>query len=466
MKIQNRIIITLLLSVLFLMAGACGTRQQNTIMQGRMGNASTLKQKAQEAAVEEEIGTEEEKEGLSGLYLLKKIDTANKTVSLVKAGNNRQVQYSFDTVTMFLDKYGNSKSQTSFISGEAVEIQVEKNTDMLQKMWVTDRVWVQEDITNYSVDESARALTIGKTKYSYDEDLPVFSGDITVGFDTFEEEDVIRAVGMDKKILSVSVTQGHGYLMLSNTKLFDGSFICVGDKIFEEVKSNKKITVPEGTHLVTVANDGYGGSKEITIERNLTTNLNLEELKGEGPKTCKITFHVGIEGAVLTIDGEKVDYTKPVEVRYGVHNIAVGAEGYDTVKNKLVVNSKEAEIEIGLTKTDTSQSESQDNSGNTNNTNNSNNNNGNNSNTNNNSNNNNSSNNNNNNNNSNNNNNNTNNNNSSANNSNGNSSSTDYLTTLYNLLTSINNSGTGSGGSSDRSTTSDILDSYNDLRDQ
>lgn len=374
MKIQNRYIITLLLAALFLTAAACGNPQRNTIVQGRMGNANTLKEKTEGLAVEEEIGTEEEEEGLSGLYLLKKIDTADKTVSLVKAGNNRQVQYSFDTVTMFMDKYGNSKSQTSFISGEAVEIQVESKTDKLQKLWVTDRVWVQEDITNYSVDESARALTIGKTRYSYDEDLPVFSGDITVGFDTFEEEDEIRAVGMDKKILSVSVTKGHGYLTLSNTKLFDGSFICVGDKIFEEVKPNKKITVPEGTHLVTVANDGYGGSKEITIERNLTTNLNLEELKGEGPKTCKITFHVGIEGAVLTIDGEKVDYSKPVEVRYGVHTIAVGAEGYDTVKNKLVVNSKDAEIEIGLTKTDTSESESQNNSGNNNNVNNNNNN--------------------------------------------------------------------------------------------
>lgn len=465
MKIQKRLMITILLSALLLMSGACG-RRQSTIMQGRMGNASTLKQKEEDVAVEEEIlrETEEEAKGtLSGLYLLKKIDTGSKKVSLVKAGNNRQEEYSFDTATMFLDKYGNSKSQTSFISGEAVEIQVEKKTDVLQKVMVTDRVWVQEDITNYSVDESAHAITIGKTKYSYDEELPIFSGDITVGFDTFEEEDVIRAVGIDKKIISLSVTKGHGYLVLSNTKLFDGSFICVGDKIFEEVKSNKKITVPEGTHLVTVANEGYGGSKEVTIERNLTTNLNLDELKGEGPKTCKITFHVGIEGAVLTIDGEKVDYTKPVEVRYGVHNIAVGAEGYETVKNKLVVNSKEAEIEIGLTKADTTETKSQNNSGNNSNNNNSNNNsNSNNNNTANNNNGNNYNNNTNNNNNSNN----TNNNNSNNNNSNTNDNSTDYLTTLYNLLTSINNSGTGSGGSTGGTTTSDILDSYNDLRDQ
>ena len=139
MKIQN-----LLLAALFLTAAACGNPQRNTIVQGRMGNANTLKEKTEGLAVEEEIGTEEEEEGLSGLYLLKKIDTADKTVSLVKAGNNRQVQYSFDTVTMFMDKYGNSKSQTSFISGEAVEIQVESKTNKLQKLWVTDRVWVQE----------------------------------------------------------------------------------------------------------------------------------------------------------------------------------------------------------------------------------------------------------------------------------------------------------------------------------
>ena len=228
-----------------------------------------------------------------------------------------------------------------------------------------------------------------------------------------------------------------------------------------------QVEVPEGKYLVTVANDGYGGSREVEIKRDQTVSLNLDELKGEGPKMCRITFKVGVEGAVLWIDGKKADYTKPVDVRYGIHTIAVEAEGFDTIEERLVVNSAESEIEIALNETAKGSSKkeggstgtNQNTSNNTgkkkqntdNNSNSANNNNGNNSN--------NSS-------------SNTNNNNNNNNSSNNNQSQTDYLTTLYNLLTSINNNnnnnnsnnqnnnGTASGGAATGGS------SYDDLRDQ
>ena len=37
-----------------------------------------------------------------------------------------------------------------------------------------------------------------------------------------------------------------------------------------------------------------------------------------------------------------------MELAYGVHTISVEAEGYETITERLVVNSKEAEIEIAL----------------------------------------------------------------------------------------------------------------------
>lgn len=468
MKLQRQFLIIFLLAFLLFIQGCANTRQ-STIVQGRRGSGSTLKQKSEELPAEKSTGEEAEKEEqdqgeLTGLYLFRKFNRDNKTVSLVKLSDGKSYQYPIDTATMFLDKYGGSKSQASFISGEAVEMEVDTKKECIKKLWVSDRVWVQEDITNYSVAEGAHAVTIGKTKYTYDEDMPVFSQDIRVEIGDLILEDEIRAVGIGKKLLSLSITRGHGYLVLANTKLFDGSFICIGDKIFEEVKPDKKITVPEGKHLVTVANDGYGGSKEVTIERGMTESLDLDKLKGEGPKTCKITFHVGVEGAVLQIDDKTIDYSKPVEVRYGVHSIAVGAEGYDTVKQKLVVNSKDAEIEIGLTKTDTSsqaENAADSNTGNNSNqntNNNSNNNSYNNSgqNTNNNS------------------NYNTNNNNSDNGNNSGTGSSTDYLTTLYNLLTSVNennNNKNNQESSTNRShsesnTLNGILDTDDDLIDQ
>ena len=86
MKIQNRYIITLLLAALFLTAAACGNPQRNTIVQGRMGNANTLKEKTEGLAVEEEMGTEEEEEegrrqgGVATIYpALKTLQTVHNS---------------------------------------------------------------------------------------------------------------------------------------------------------------------------------------------------------------------------------------------------------------------------------------------------------------------------------------------------------------------------------------------------
>lgn len=435
---------------------ACGASADSGIVQRRRGSGSQKLKEAEDATELKEEGSEE-----PDLYILTKIDTEQKTVAFENPQNWKRFQYAYDTGTLFLDKYGDTRSTASFLPGDAVLAEVSGKTQKLIKIQLSDQVWIQDDLENYSIDPDMHAFTIGQTRYAYDPDMGVFSGDVKAGFEIIGDSDALRVVGRDKKVLSISVARGHGYLALANTKLFEGSFICVGDRIFKEVTPNMQIEVPEGEHIVTVANNGYGGSKAVVIERNRTASLNLDELKGEGPKICKITFDVGVDGAVLWIDGKKADYSSPVELAYGVHSIGVEAEGYDTITKKLVVNSAEAEIEIALTESsgktpaDENAGAGGDANGGNNNGNNGNGNSGNN-------------------NNSNNGNNNGNNNGDNNNGSDGNSDQNDYLTTLYNLLTSINkkngeskNPDSNSGGSSGSNSggASNSSGSYDDLSD-
>lgn len=345
MKIQKQMMYLMFIAAILFLAACSPESSGNTIVQGRYGTGMPAKA-AEEAVMDTEMPEEQE---APELFIITRIDTELKKVSFQLAGSSRQSEYMYDTGTQFLDKYGNTKALSSFMPGDVVEVQATGVEKPLKCVQLSDDVWVQEEISNYSIDESIHALTIGKTKYQYAQGLEAFSGNNVIHLRNINPNDEIRVVGIQKEILSVSITKGHGYLALVNTKLFEGSFVCVGEKIFQEVTPNMQIEVPEGTHLVTVANNGYGGSQEVVIERDKTTRLDLDKLKGEGPKICKITFKVGVEGAILQIDGKDVDYSKPVEVQYGVHRIAVGAEGYETISEKLVVNSKEAEIEIALT---------------------------------------------------------------------------------------------------------------------
>lgn len=456
MKIQKQYFLALLLLMAALTLCSCAKKSYGSgIVQRRMGSGT----KAEEAEEQIELTgrteapAEAEEVSVSNLYILLKIDPAMKTADFQKAGNGRLVQYTYNTGTRFLNKYGDMKSIESFQAGDVAKLEISSEEQQLLSVQLSDEVWVYDDIVNYSIDESIHAVTIGQTRYSYDPEMGVFSGETRIGIDGIGDSDILRAVGTGNKLISLAVTKGHGYLALANTKLFEGSFICVGDKIFQEVTKNMQIEAPEGTYLVTVANDGYGGSREVVIERDKTTSLNLDELKGEGPKICKIKFDVSVEDAVLLIDGKKADYSKPVEVRYGVHTITVEAEGYEPITEKLVVNSAEAEMEIALTSQSGDSDSNKKTEENTNNTNTNNGsagtgNNG------------------------------TNQNNTGQNGTNnnggsnnasgtGNTSQTDYLTTLYNLLTSINNTGnTDSNSNQSSGNDSNSSGSYDDLRDQ
>ena len=56
-----------------------------------------------------------------------------------------------------------------------------------------------------------------------------------------------------------------------------------------------------------MANDGYGGSRNITVEANKETKVDLDELKGEGPKFGEITLKVTPDTAVVSLDGQPID---------------------------------------------------------------------------------------------------------------------------------------------------------------
>ena len=97
-----------------------------------------------------------------------------------------------------------------------------------------------------------------------------------------------------------------------------------------------------------MANDGWGGTKEIEIVRGEMTQVDLEELKGEGKKKGIIHFDVEVEDVSIYVDHELIDHNEGVELTFGKHQIEIEAPGYSDWKKYLMVNSEEATIEIEL----------------------------------------------------------------------------------------------------------------------
>ena len=290
------------------------------------------------------------------VYLITGIDQTEESLHLYRYANGMEYRFYYGTGTQFFDKYGNRSTMAAFPLGSLVTIGAQTMDGTLSEIQLSDEAWVYEDITRFSVNEEKNMLMIADRKYRYKDNTYVFSGDEKVDMTDIQQGDTLTVVGIDKQILSVNITTAQGTLALKNTSLFEGSFLQLGKKIFTEITPDLTLQVPEGKYTLTVANNGWGGSKKIKIKRGKTTTVDLNELKGEGPQYGKIKFSIDVEDALLLVDGKQTDAGKTLKLTYGSHTVTVYADGYDTWKRNLYVNSPEATIIIKLNDEEDSES--------------------------------------------------------------------------------------------------------------
>lgn len=284
----------------------------------------------------------------SDILIVSDINSANETIRVYNYSTGVQYQYYYGLTTGFFDKYGNHMSVSDIHQGDVVDISGADSDGKAKRIQKSDKVWTNDTVTNFSVDKDKSMFKIGGSSYRLGERTMIFSGSDVIDTDSLTAQDKLAVVGIDKDIVSISVTTGHGTLQLSNTSLFEGSFLQLGDRIFAEITKDMSLDVPEGSYTLAVANNGWGDSTDIEIKRGEITKINLNDLKGEGPKKSSILFEVDVQSAKIYVDGSEIDYTSPVEITYGKHTLKVTADGYDTWTRTLYVNSKEATIQITI----------------------------------------------------------------------------------------------------------------------
>lgn len=338
---MKKVYMMIILIMLTILCG-CGAQEEES-------NVTYFHKSLNDVSNEEDTQTEDELSQSEELYLIVSINSAEESMRVYRYANGLEYRYYYGLETKFLNKYGDYMSVANLEAGDVINILGADSQGKATTVQLADSVWTYDDITRFSVDEDAGIMRIADTKYSIDRDSFVFIGDEKAAFSDISSQDRLSVIGIDKKILSVCVTTGHGTLQLENTELFDGSYLQLGTKIFVEITSNMQMEVPEGDYTLAVANDGWGGSTQITIQRGETTTVNLDELKGDGPKYCSIQFVVDVEGAQIYVDNSLIDYSQVNQIRYGNHSLTVVADGYDTWSRTLCVNSAEATIVISLT---------------------------------------------------------------------------------------------------------------------
>jgi hypothetical protein len=337
MKKPKKILLLITYLVLLVLTG-CGS--------GKGTDIPTI-----EIPVEKDTQVSSESTEDQELYLITALRSSEETIQLYRYRNGKEYRFSYSMDTVFHDKYGNYSTVSAFYPGKVVYIGNVDDDGRLSEVTAADAVWQYDAISRFSVDEEGGILRIADSNYRITSETMVFSDDEIVDFSAITENDVLSVIGQEKNILSVRITTGHGTLALLNTELFEGSYLQLGTNIFAEITPEMTLELPEGEYLLAVANNGWGGNCEIQVTRGETVEVDLDEIKGDGPSYGTIRFVFDVEDVTLAIDGTTIDYSEPVTLQYGRHSLVASCDGYDDLSKTLIVNSGEATIAVNFNET-------------------------------------------------------------------------------------------------------------------
>ena len=280
--------------------------------------------------------------------VISKQEKQNK-ITFLNLNKKKNYTLNYDGITCFMDKYGTQISVSQLQEGEMVDIQFLKDEKLLSSLTVSDKIWTLNDVTKFEIDLSAGRMKIMDEYYTLDETTVVLSDGKQMEFLDIHAQDVLQVKGEDHKIHSIIIQKGHGYLRLENAEYFYGGWIEVGQKVIQKIEEGMLLTVPEGEYEVYISHSGIEGTKQVSIKRNEETKLDVSDLKKEDLiKYGNLIITVDPSSAEVYIDGKRVDISRIIKVSYGIHQLMVKAEGYDTIIQYIRVKDSSANIAVSL----------------------------------------------------------------------------------------------------------------------
>lgn len=283
--------------------------------------------------------------------MIKLINNQEKKITFYNFVREKNYTLTFDGTTKLYDKYGSSISMEQVNEGDIVEITFLKEKKTLASLQNSDECFVLEDVSNFSINEKTKEMTIGSATYQYKDDLFIYSDGKQVEVMDINAVDCLRVQGIDHTVHSIYIDKGHGYLRLKNDEYFWGGWIEVGQSIIRPIEEDMLLIVPEGKYDVLLSTNGISSTKKVTIKRDKETELDIGDLKKEELKKFgNLIFVVSPDTASIYIDGEEVDISGPVEVEYGVHQMMARAEEYQTITQYIKVGQENATIQVTMEK--------------------------------------------------------------------------------------------------------------------
>ena len=278
-----------------------------------------------------------------------KKDTENRTISLRNLETGRQYTLSYNGTSVLTDRNDQPLSMEQIAIGDLVEVTFLRTPKTLTSLQESPSAFRYQTLTNFEISESGRSMKINGTTYRLASDLAVVADGTIGNLMDINEYDTLTIKGFENVVHSIVIEKGHGYLRLENDESFIGGWIEVGSFTIVPITENMLLTVPEGTYDVSVSCGGSCGTKSVTICRNTEQTMDVGDLVSE-VKEGKVLFDVTPATASVYIDGEKIDMSEAVTLTYGIHQLIIRADGYETLSKYIRVGQEMATLVMEMEK--------------------------------------------------------------------------------------------------------------------
>ena len=281
--------------------------------------------------------------------IITEINKDDKLIKFYNSSLEREYTLNFDGTSKIYDKYGTSMSMDQVDNGSIVDITFLKQKRLLNSMTLSADAWEYTDNRDFQINGKSREMTISGAKYIIDENAKVYLDGKEASLMEISSVDSLTIRGLERKVYTIEVQDGHGYLRLKNEDYFLGGWIEIGSKIIRTVGEDMLIAVPIGTYDVSLSKDKVSEVKTISIDRNQETTLDLGDIEVPDKGIFgTVIFVTTPDSATMYIDGEEIDKNLPQRLEYGIHQMIAKADGYQSLTQYIKVGQESATIAIDL----------------------------------------------------------------------------------------------------------------------
>ncbi len=271
-----------------------------------------------------------------------------KFITVYDITNKQELKLDYTGGTQLYNLYDQPIVMSQVTLGEIVDLYYYGQSQKLTELRISKEAWTYKGVANLTINKTDYRMKISQQNYWYDEGLTLFSDNQPIDLIDLGTKDILTVKGLDSQVCSIMVTTGHGYIRLKNYADFIGGTLEVGYGIIVPIVEDMLIVAQEGSYNVILENGELVGTQDITLKRNEEVVVDMSAYYIEKERIGYVRFDLDPYGADLYINDTLVDYSDPIKLNYGRHEIRVTMTGYDEFNGILTIGESTPTICISL----------------------------------------------------------------------------------------------------------------------